>query len=213
MRRSLISFGVGVVLWLGPGGQAHAREERRMGFKEQGGYLTITGTVTDVFDAAQLARLSSGFVTYIVVRFVVHGPDDTGPVAIAFATRRVIFDRWDEEFHVELTDAVTSRERRIKSRADALNVATTLWEVPVVPLSQIDIGPIYRMHVAVEVNPVSQESLAEVRRWLTRPQGRTAAGTGSFFGAVVSLFVNPKLDEAERILKFWSQPFYRVRGR
>ena len=208
--KGLFTSLVATTLWLALASDAHARDVRRLGFKEKRGYLMVTGTVTDVFDATQLEDLSSGFVTNIVVRFGVYGPGDAEPRVVSFATRRVIFDRWDGDFHVEVVDMTSSREQRIRSRADALKVATTFWEVPIAQLSQIDVGPVYQLYVVVEVNPVSPESLAEVRRWLTRPQGRAAAGTGSFFGAVVSLFVNPKLDDAERVLRFWSQRFYRV---
>ena len=65
--------------------------------------------------------------------------------------------------------------------------------------------------MVVELNPVSKELLAEMRRWLTRPAGSASIDRGSsFFGSFVSVFVNPRLPEAERVLRVRSQPFYRL---
>jgi hypothetical protein len=50
-----------------------------------------------------------------------------------------------------------------------------------------------------------------MRRWLTRPAGSASLDRStSFFGSFVSVFVNPKLPEADRVLRIRSQPFYRV---
>jgi len=60
-----------------------------------------------------------------------------------------------------------------------------------------------------DLNPISQDLLAEVRRWLVQPsrgQRRLAAGD-SFFGSFVSIFVNPRIEDSERQVRFVSQPF------
>ena len=50
--------------------------------------------------------------------------------------------------------------------------------------------------------------MKEVRRWLVRAPGQGRAGASdSVFGSVVSIFVNPMVEESERQLSFWSQPF------
>jgi hypothetical protein len=59
---------------------------------------------------------------------------------------------------------------------------------------------------------VSAELLAEMRRWLSRPASQSGIDiSSSFFGSFVSIFVNPRFPEAERVLRVRSQPF--VRGR
>ena len=78
-------------------------------------------------------------------------------------------------------------------------------------LADIAAGPHYYLAMVAELNPVSQETMAEVRRWLTRPAGSTRLNREtSFFGSFVSIFVNAKLPEAERVVRARSQPFYRV---
>jgi hypothetical protein len=56
---------------------------------------------------------------------------------------------------------------------------------------------------------VSQETLAEVRRWLSNGSGGGLDRGGAFFGSFVSVFVNLKVPEADRVLRIRSQPFYR----
>ena len=83
--------------------------------------------------------------------------------------------------------------------------------MPVAPLSSVDVGPYSFAGFVIAVNPVSEEILAEVRRWLTRPHGGAQlAGDSSFFGSFVSVFVNPRVSDADRVLRFRSQSLYLV---
>jgi hypothetical protein len=52
--------------------------------------------------------------------------------------------------------------------------------------------------------------LADVRHWLVEPaRGQRRLGAGdSFFGSFVSIFVNPRIEDSERQLRFVSQPFF-----
>ena len=63
--------------------------------------------------------------------------------------------------------------------------------------------------LTVQLNPVSKETLAEVRRWLSQGTGGGLDRGGVFFGSFVSVFVNPKIADADRVLRIRSQPFYR----
>ena len=51
--------------------------------------------------------------------------------------------------------------------------------------------------------------MADVRRWLVQPaRGQRRLGAGdSFFGSFVSIFVNPRIEDSERQVRFVSQPF------
>jgi hypothetical protein len=52
-----------------------------------------------------------------------------------------------------------------------------------------------------------------MRRWLSHPSGRGRAGSGdSFFGSFVSVFVNPRVDDSERLLQVVSQSFVLPAG-
>jgi hypothetical protein len=60
-----------------------------------------------------------------------------------------------------------------------------------------------------DLNPISEDLLIEVRRWLVQPaRGQRRLGAGdSFFGSFVSIFVNPRIEDSERQVRFVSQPF------
>ena len=186
-------------------------ERRHLRIVERGGWLLCWGSFTDVFDEELLDELSSGFVTTIVVRTYVIAAGSNTPVAFAAATYRVVYDLWDEVYIVQVHDPAGERETRQASRAEALKEATALRAFPVAVADAVVPGEKNEHYIAVvvEVNPVSQELLAEVHRWLARPQGSQGPGN-SFFGSFVSVFVNPPVAEADRTLRFRSQKFYRT---
>ena len=80
---------------------------------------------------------------------------------------------------------------------------------PLIPAKVVPTGVRHFVAVLVEVNPISPELLAQARRWLSRPGSERLSGGETFLGSFVSIFVNTKVSEAERIIKFRSQPFYR----
>ena len=65
----------------------------------------------------------------------------------------------------------------------------------------------YRVAWIVELNPVSKELLAQVRKWLSRPREGGPIDGESYFGSFVSLFVNRKVGDAEKVLQFRTQVY------
>ena len=185
---------------------------RVLRFAERGESLVASGTFTDAFDRELLEQLSSGFAQTVAVHLWVYPAGSDRPVWYAAATYRAVYAVWDEVFLVRLRDPRGERNLRFKSRAEALKALTTLDDFPLAPLSAIPVGPRHFAGVLVEVNPVGAELLAEVRRWLAQPRGEVT-GDASFFGSFVSVFVNPKVAAADRVLRFRSQDFYRTGGR
>jgi len=185
--------------------------QRKFGFAERGKNLTVTVSFTDAFDARLLADLDSGVATTVVLRAYVY-PDKEGALPIAFttATLRVVYDIWEEVYEVQIDDTRGRRKFVETSQAEALKRVTTLSQFSVAPLAKVPIGDIHFVGVVVEVNPISEELLAEVRRWLAHDaDSQRVAGESSFFGSFVSIFVNPKIPVSDRTLKLRSQPFYR----
>jgi hypothetical protein len=215
MRRSAPLPFVGVLLGVFLMGEvAEAQDKspaklRRLTFAERGNTLVMAGSFTDVFDEAGLRELSSGFVTTVLLRAYVYEVGKDMPIWYTAATYRVSYDMWDEVYDIRMIDPAGARDLRVKSRADALKIVTVLDAFPVAPLSAIKIGPHYFVGVIIEINPVSPALLAEVRRWLSRPQGDPGTATPSLFGSFVTIFVNPKIDEADRVLRVRSYPIFR----
>ncbi len=183
---------------------------KKMWFAEKSGKLVVNTSFTELFDAKAYAALDSGFASTIILRAYVYDERNGLPVALSLATFRVAYDLWDETYLVRIEDGRGQKNWRFNRRADALKAVTEVDAFPLAALSQISIGPRYYCLLIVELNPVSEERLAEMRRWMTRRAGSTEIDTNSsFFGSFVSVFVNPKMQGSDAVLRIQSQPFFR----
>jgi hypothetical protein len=184
---------------------------RRMGFAERSGNLAMSGTLVDLVDGAAYGKLSSGFPTVMAARFYVYRKGQTErPVALAVVEHELIYDLWDELYVVRMRGPAGRRELRFRTRAAAVRAMTDFVDLPIARLDRIAIGPHYFVAMFVELNPVSPALQAEMRRWLSRPASEAIDASSSFFGSFVSVFVNPKLERADRTMRLRSQPFYRT---
>jgi hypothetical protein len=77
----------------------------------------------------------------------------------------------------------------------------------VTELSCLAPGTRYFLRFEGQLNPLSEDLVADVRRWLVRPPGQGRASGDSVFGSFISFFVNPRIDESEREVSFDSQPW------
>ena len=179
-------------------------------FAERGVNLVATGSITQLFDSAAYEALDSGFPSTVVIRTWVYREDGTTPISYQLWQRRMYYDLWDEIYVVQIDGPNGSRTEKVRYRAEALRLLTNLDEVPVVLLTSIPYNTHYVLALVVELNPVSQATLTEVRRWLSQGSGGGLDRGGSFFGSFVSVFVNPKVPEADRVLRLRSQPFFRT---
>lgn len=155
-------------------------------------------------------EIASGIPVTILTRAIVYDAATKAPVATSFATTRVVYDLWQEIFLIKVSDRRGARLVRTPARAEALRLATTIDRLPLAPIDRLTPGRHYAALFVVEVNPISEELLAEVRRWLARGGGAGERLDAAFFSSVVSIFVNPRLDAAERTLRFRSGAFFRA---
>jgi hypothetical protein len=185
-RTSLIA--VGIVLMVASPRQGHASDDdsddekpvaTKMRFVERGADLTFYSNVTALFDGAAYNNLENGFPSTVVVRCWVYPRDQTDAVSFALLRRRLVYDLWDEVFVVRLEEPGGVREVRVKYKAEALKVLTSLDGIAIGALKILPIGAQFQLAVVAELNPVSKETLAEARRWLTQ-----GAGGGMVFWVV-----------------------------
>jgi hypothetical protein len=192
---------------------AHADEDKlevqRMRFIERGEQLTATGNLAKLFDQAAYEQLSSGFPSTIQIGTFVYPRGKADPIAAAVEIRTVVYDLWDEQYVIKIEGQGGKRMRKVKYRAEALKILTALDDFPIARLSDIPYDDIFYLGITVQLNPVSKETLAEVRRWISQGTGGGLDRGGVFFGSFVSVFVNPKIADADRVLRIRSQPFYR----
>jgi hypothetical protein len=215
--RSAIAASAVLALLAAPTATAHAEDDRpeiqRMRFAETATDLTFStlspGGIGKLFDTTAYEALGSGIPSTVVIRIQIALRDTDTPVAEQLIQRSVVYDVWDEIYTLRLDQPGGRRTLKVKQRAEALKWLTALDDVPVARLSAVPIDQVFLLKMVVELNPVSKQTLAEVRRWLSQGNGGGLDRGGAFFGSFVSVFYNPKIAEADRVLRIRSQPFYR----
>lgn len=216
MRKLVVIAAIASGLWWSPSA-ANADEvslSKTMRFIEQGDDLLVSTSITEAFDQAAYERLASGFPTTVLVRFYLYRDGGEEPIGFRVMTYRVVYDLWDELYMVRIDGSPRRINRKASSRAEALKLITEIEGFSLVRLADIPKGVHHRLEMVIELNPVSGEALAEMRRWLTRGAGASSLDRStSFFGSFVSVFVNPKIADADRVVRIRSQPFYRPRAK
>ncbi len=183
----------------------------KMRFVERANDLTAYTNITALFDGATYNNLENGFPSTVVIRLWVYPRGQTDAVSFALLRRRLVYDLWDEVYVVRLEEPSGVRELRVRYKAEALKLLTTMDGIAIAALKAVPYQAQFQLAVVAELNPVSKETLAEARRWLSQGTGGGLERGGSFFGSFVSVFVNLKIPEADRVLRLRSQPFFRPR--
>jgi len=191
---------------------AHADDDvviQHMRFVERGEDLVVTATIAQLFDTHTYDALDNGFATTVEMQIWVYPRGSTDPIAYQKLVRSIVYDLWDEEFTVKLCSAC--KPRKVKKQAEAFKLLTHVDDEPVATLADIPTGEdnVFYLAMRLDLNPVDKKTLTEVRRWLSQGTGGGLDRGGAFFGSFVSVFVNPKIAEADRVLRMRSQPFYR----
>lgn len=189
-------------------------EIQRMRFVERGDELTVStvppGGIGRLFDAGTYDALGTGIPSTIVFRIQITPRDSNDPVAEQLIQRSVVYDVWDEIYTLRLDQPGGPKTIKVKYRAEALKWLTAIDDLPIARLAVLPVDQVFVLKMVVELNPVSKETLAEVRRWLSQGNGGGLDRGGALFGSFVSVFYNPKIAEADRVLRIRSQPFYRA---
>ncbi len=180
-------------------------------FLEQDDMLKVSLGFREMFNHKLRQRMLSGFTTTVVMRIYLYEQGGGEPVAFAARTLKAVYDLWDERFLFQLQEPHRRRKARFREQHKVVDRLTSLWRFPLVKLHKIKPGTQYFVAVVAEVNPMSEELLEEVRRWLRNPysEHRQASSGSSLFGSFVSIFVNNKIRSAEKTYQLRTQPFFR----
>jgi hypothetical protein len=204
VRRALLAL-LFMMLALRSAAAEDGVEKQDMGFVEKGKTLYLSASMTRLFDARAFEKLDKGLAVTVVIRLWVYPEGKARQLGFVLLHRRCIYDLWDEIFTCALTGPSGRQTYKVKFKSAALTLLTKLDQVPIADVYD---GPVVVAAIA-ELNPVSKETMAEVRRWLSQGSGGGLDRGGSFFGSFVSVFVNLKIPEADRVLRVRSQPYQR----
>jgi hypothetical protein len=167
--------------------------------------LRASFSYRDVLSDPELVKkLSSGLPMVIVMRAYVYREGQDTPVALASRVCRVVYDLWDEAYRVHVSEP--ERERDQAAVLDGvLRLCTEARDLPVVRRSFLEPRQPFFLGVVVDVNPVSQEIVDQLHRWMSRPTGSTGIGpSDALFGSFAQLFVR-QIATSDRTLTFRTQ--------
>lgn len=181
---------------------------RRMGIVWTPRHATVTFGFRDLFTrGVRTKAVESGLPTTIVATLAAHhAQDEERIVGVTVRTCEITWDLWDEVFVVKLEDRGVPATRRVVTFTEVEGLCARLRGVPVARRAAFRPGRDYRISARLDVNPLSQESVRRIKRWLNDPDPGSGAESG-IFGSVSSLFANPQVARAERTLRLRSQAF------
>lgn len=189
-------------------------EYRHLLFVETGDSLIVSTEENNgfgkLFDMPAYEALFTAANIVVVIRIQITPRNSNTLVAEQVVTIRAANDRWEDHFDLRIDLPGSHREFRVKSQGDAVKALTRLDKIPVAKLAVIPIGQEFVLKMVIALNPVGEETLAEIRRWLTQGNGGGLDRGGALFGSFVSVFYNPKIPDADRVLRIYSQAFVRT---
>nr|MDQ3036209.1 hypothetical protein [Myxococcota bacterium] len=169
------------------------------------GRARVRADAGDLADAAMVRRLQSGLPQTLVTRVYAYRGDATTPLAIGVRSCRVTYDPWGLTYRVQIQTDASDRSETMSSIDRVVDACLDLDGLAVGRARDWDgaRGAAVWFAVLVELNPLSPDTVHRIRRWLARPDGVGTSGD-AFFGSFVSLFVNRRIGDAERVLRFRS---------
>jgi hypothetical protein len=177
---------------------------RQANFAWDQNLLRASFSYKDVLPDPLLKKMSSGLPMVIVMRAYVYREGDDTPVALAPRVCRVNYDLWDEVYRVHLSEPERERDQAAVLEG-VLRLCTEARDLPVVRRDLLSAGQPYFLGVVVDVNPVSQQMMNQMRAWIARPIGSTGIGqTDALFGGFVQLFVR-QIAQSDKTLTFRTQ--------
>lgn len=173
----------------------------------EGGTIKVTMSWREVVDDAITKKLNSGLPTVIAMRAYVFKESGGDPVGLTAKTCKVVYDLWDEVYRITITQPGGGSSAIAVNMEGVLRNCGETKKQAVMQKAQLSASTKYFLATLVEVNPVSQDMLDRIKKWVTRPSGSNAIGPGdALFGSFVGLFV-AKIGDADKKLTFRTQAF------
>ncbi len=180
---------------------------RRMGIElAKGGGITVTYSAADLLQKPALSKLDSGLPQRMVAQHFVYEANRGEPLAVGGHSCKVVYDLWQAVYRVEYEQlGKAPMPLAFRSKAEVIERCLVMRSFPLADASAIEHKKKIYVGSLIELNPLSNSTVARIRRWLSRPRGEYNVESKSFFGSFVSLFVNDRIGTAERVLRIRSQ--------
>jgi hypothetical protein len=164
-----------------------------------GAVPAVSFSVRDFLDASVSQKLQSGLPQTLITRLYAYPERGKDPLAVGVLSCRVVYDLWESTYRIERQTETQDKTWTVKNLdvVGRLCLEADRWPIgDPKGFARVSGQRVYFAAV-VELNPLSQDTVARIRRWLARPSGSQLDGN-AFFGSFVSIFVSRKLGAAEK---------------
>ncbi len=163
--------------------------------------------VTSAFTDRFRRKLGGGLKSQIVIEMSLRDANDL-EIASNLRECQLRLDIWDDLLSVGFREADRQRRQRTSVIDRGLAFCGKVEGATLGRLALLTRAYGYRLHVAVTLNPVSEELLQKTREFLANPRGRPTGGQRTIFGAVSRFFSSNSATGEERFV-FVSAPLRR----
>lgn len=165
--------------------------------------LYVNVSFRDAMDGSIQEKLRRGLPTTIVMTATVRTPTSDAPLATTAQSCKITWHVWEEAYQLEIARPGERRPMawsptiegviRRCGEARGLLIATR---------AQVPLGAALYLDASIQVNPVSSDVLARIKRWVSRPSGTGIAAPGdALFSTFTGLFLQ-RIGRAERVFAF-----------
>jgi len=181
---------------------AEPQREARFIWNTSKTQLFVDVSFRDVIDGDIRKKLQRGLPTTIVFTGTVFQAGSSSALSTTAQTCKITWHVWDEVYLVEITRPGGTRSRSALTVDRVILYCAEAQRLLVATSTQVALGTSVYMNAKVLVNPVSEEILQKIKRWVSRPTGTgTAAPGDALFSTFTGLFLQ-RFGDAERELKF-----------
>lgn len=170
-------------------------------------HLNLAFSYREILDDGIRQKLNSGIPTLIVLTASLFEKGSKAPIpgVLVLKSCRVVYDVWDEVYAVEVTKHNGSAySPAVPSLEGVFKRCLQLDRMPLIERGKLKPGGSYEVKGVVEINPISQDVIARIKRWISRPKGASTVGAGdALFGSFVGLFI-AQIGNADRVFNFVS---------
>ncbi len=165
----------------------------------------VSVSMRDFVDVQVSQKLQSGLPQTLITRIYAYTERGKDPLAVGVLSCRIVYDLWENTYRIERQTESQDKTWTVKNLDAVGRLCLELDHWPLGEPKSFERVTGQRLYFAavVELNPLSQDTVARIRRWLARPSGGQIEGN-AFFGSFVSIFVSRKLGAAEKTLSLRS---------
>ncbi len=177
-------------------------------WESQGRALFASMNYRHLIDSEIRRKLRRGLPTKILLTALVRTVDSDTAVSTTYQSCTITWHVWEEMYRVEITrpNAAATIRHWTPTLNGVLRRCAEARSLLIADSGQLATGRAIYLDATMRINPISEELLSKLKRWVTRPSRTTTAAPGSaLFSTFTGLFMQ-RIGDAERAIKFKTKP-------